>query len=126
VNHHLNRYREKVGKLLTSEEGLYRRSKRPAEPESVFGQVKSNRQYARFRHFNNDNQLIKMDFAVFAIAFNPGKMHSKGRITPPNAKNLSPNAQKSAGLSKTTVFVVFLGWLQKINPFYLPGMQLVA
>jgi hypothetical protein len=48
-----------------------------------------------------------IDFAVFATASNPGKMHNKGKIMPKNDKTLSQNAQKSAVLSKIAVFVVF-------------------
>ncbi|KAA6319426.1 hypothetical protein EZS27_030677, partial [termite gut metagenome] len=61
VNHNLNRHKEKVRKLLTSEEGLYHRSRRPVEPEAVFGQTKANKQNNRFRHFGEDK--VKMDFA---------------------------------------------------------------
>ena len=48
------------------------RKRRPIEPEAVFGQTKANKQYNRFRHFGGDK--VKMDFAIFAIAFNIGKM----------------------------------------------------
>lgn len=78
VNHNLNRHKQKVRELLTSEEGIYHRSQRPIEPESVFGQTKSNKHYNRFRHFNKDKVL--MDFAIFAIAFNLGKLHLKGLV----------------------------------------------
>jgi hypothetical protein len=76
VNHNLHRHKRKVRELLTSEEGIYHRSQRPIEPESVFGQTKSNKHYNRFRHFKKDKVL--MDFAIFAIAFNIGKLHLKG------------------------------------------------
>ena len=76
VNHNLNRHKQKARELLTCEEGIYHRSQRPIEPESVFGQTKSNKHYNRFRHFNKDKVL--MDFAIFAIAFNLGKLHLKG------------------------------------------------
>jgi trehalose-phosphatase len=76
VNHNLNRHKQKARELLTCEEGIYHRSKRAIEPESVFGQTKSNKHYNRFRHFNKDKVL--MDFAIFAIAFNLGKLHLKG------------------------------------------------
>lgn len=33
---------------LLSDEGLYHRSKRPIEPEAVFGQLKSNTKFNRF------------------------------------------------------------------------------
>jgi len=42
----------------------------------VFGQTKSNKHYNRFRHFRKDKVI--MDFAIFAIAFNIGKLHLKG------------------------------------------------
>ena len=57
---------------LTSENGLEHRSRRPIEPEAVFGQMKYNMQYKRFRHFGKDK--VAMDFAFFAIAFNTKKM----------------------------------------------------
>ena len=75
VNHNLNCHKQKVRKLFTSEEGIYHRSQRSIEPESMFGQTKSNKHYNRFRHFNKDKVL--MDFAIFAIAFNIGKPHLK-------------------------------------------------
>lgn len=76
VNHNLNRHKKHACELLKSDEGLYHRSNRPIEPEAVFGQMKFNKQYNRFRHFGKTN--IMMDFALFAIAFNIGKMHAKG------------------------------------------------
>ncbi|KAA6318962.1 hypothetical protein EZS27_031089 [termite gut metagenome] len=39
VNHNPNRHKEKVRKLLTSEEGLYHRSRRPIEPEGKQRQI---------------------------------------------------------------------------------------
>ena len=65
VNHNLNRHKQKVRELLTSEEGIYHRSQRPIEPESVFDQTKSNKHYNRFRHFNKD-KLFLQALAIFA------------------------------------------------------------
>ena len=45
------------------------------EPEAVFGQMKFNMAYRRFRHFGKDK--VKMDFAFFAIAFNIKKCVQK-------------------------------------------------
>ena len=45
------------------------------EPEAVFGQMKNNMNYKRFRHFGKDK--VFMDFAFFAIAFNIKKMCAK-------------------------------------------------
>ena len=75
VNHQLMEYKRKARERLTSERGLGHRSKRPIEPEAVFGQMKYNMHYKRFRHFGKDK--VTMDFAFFAIAFNIKKMAAK-------------------------------------------------
>ena len=75
VNHRLKEYKRKARELLTSEEGLKHRGRRCIEPEAVFGQMKFNMAYRRFRHFGKDK--VSMDFAFFAIAFNIKKMCSK-------------------------------------------------
>lgn len=68
VNHRLNEYRRKARERLTSEAGIKHRGQRCIEPEAVFGQMKYDMAYKRFRHFGFDK--VKMDFAFFAIAFN--------------------------------------------------------
>ncbi len=75
VNHRLDGYKRKARGLLASEEGLRHRGRRCIEPKAVFGQMKSNMAYRRFRHFGKDK--VTMDFAFFAIAFNIKKMCSK-------------------------------------------------
>ena len=75
VNHRLNQYKRKARELLTSEDGLRHRGRRCIEPEAVFGQMKFNMSYRRFRHFGKDK--VTMDFAFFAIACNIKKMCSK-------------------------------------------------
>ncbi len=75
VNHRLNEYWRRARERLTSEEGIRHRGRRCIEPEAVFGQMKYNMAYKRFRHFGLDK--VKMDFAFFAIAFNLKKMCSK-------------------------------------------------
>ena len=77
VNHQLMEYRRKARERLTSGKGLMHRSRRPIEPEAVFGQMKYNMGYKRFRHFGKDK--VTMDFAFFAIAFNIKKMAAKAR-----------------------------------------------
>lgn len=74
VNHRLNEYRRKAGERLTSEEGIRYRGRRCIEPEAVFGQMKYDMAYKRFRHFGIDK--VEMDLAFFAIAFNLKKMCS--------------------------------------------------
>ena len=109
VNHKLNEYRKNARELLTSEEGLFHRRRRPIEPESVFGQTKANKQYNRFRHSGLDK--VKMDFAIFAVAFNIGKLYNK-------TKNTSNNRKKSSLFAKNTcifIFVIKLGTVKNIN-----------
>ena len=63
------------GKRLLSEEGIKHRGRRCIEPEAVFGQMKYNMAYRRFRHVGEDK--VTMDFTFFAIAFNIKKMCAK-------------------------------------------------
>ena len=75
LNHRLRRYKQKAKELLCSEEGLKHRKQRCIEPEAVFGQIKYNMNYQRFRHFGKDK--VFMDFCFFAMAFNIKKMCAK-------------------------------------------------
>lgn len=75
VNHRLNEYKRQARERLTSQEGIKHRGKRCIEPEAVFGQMKYNMAYRRFRHMGKDK--VTMDFAFFAIAFNIKKMCAK-------------------------------------------------
>lgn len=77
LNHRLRKYRQKAKELLCSEEGLKHRGQRCIEPEAVFGQIKYNMGYKRFRHLGKDK--VFMDFSFFAIAFNIKKMCAKMR-----------------------------------------------
>ncbi|GAB1416259.1 hypothetical protein MASR2M117_16650 [Paludibacter sp.] len=121
VNHNLNRHKEIVRKLLTSEEGLYHRSRRPIEPEAVFGQSKSNKQYFRFRHFGKN--LIAMDFAIFAIAFNIGKLHKI-------MENTHHRRGKSDVFSLFFVLIIYFcsenKKLLKLNSLSIQNQKLVA
>ena len=88
-------YRRKARERLTSERGLEHRSKRPIEPEAVFGQMKYNMHYKRFRHFGKDK--VTMDFAFFAIAFNIKKMAAKAR----KQGNMPTNGGQSVPLKRS-------------------------
>ena len=74
-NHRLSEYKRKARELLCSEEGVRHRGQRCIEPEAVFGQMKYNMGYKRFRHFGTEK--VFMDFSFFAIAFNIKKMCKK-------------------------------------------------
>jgi hypothetical protein len=75
VNRQLNQYKKRARERLTSEEGIKHRGRRCIEPEAVFGQMKYNMAYRRFRHFTKDK--VSMDFAFFAMAFNLKKLCAK-------------------------------------------------
>lgn len=68
LNHRLRKYRQRAKELLCSEEGLKHRGQRCIEPEAVFGKIKYNVGYKRFRHLGKDK--VFMDFSFLAIAFN--------------------------------------------------------
>lgn len=72
INHRLQRYRQTARELLISDDGRRLRGQRCIEPEAVFGQMKQDFGYKRFRHFGKDK--VRMDFAFFAIAFNIKKL----------------------------------------------------
>ena len=72
INHRLNAYKDIVRKLLTSEEGLKHRSRRPIEPEAVFGQIKSGGMFKRFRLRGLAGTNI--EFGLKAVAHNLKKL----------------------------------------------------
>jgi len=102
VNHNLNRHKQRTRELLTSKEGLLHRSRRHIEPEAVFGQTKSNKQYNRFRHFDKDK--VMMDFAIFAIAFNLGKMYRKAKST---VKNHQQSQKSNICFANLTIIIFY-------------------
>ena len=68
VNHRNNAYRKQAKELLTSIRGLYHRSKRPIEPEAVFGNIKFNHGFRRFRL--KSNEKVNIEFGLVALAHN--------------------------------------------------------
>ncbi len=98
VNHRLNQYKRQARERLLSEEGIKHRGRRCIEPEAVFGQMKYNMTYRRFRHVGEDK--VTMDFAFFAIAFNIKKMcaklikEGKGLITVAKCMRKKQHSQK--------------------------------
>ena len=92
VNKRLNEYKKEARDRLLSPQGVRYRGQRCIEPEAVFGQMKYDRGYKRFRHFGKDK--VTMDFAFFAIASNLNKMISmlqKSGKTAPNTPNSPEN-----------------------------------
>jgi transposase len=72
VNHQLEEYKNQVRKLLMSEEGMIYRSKRPIEPEAVFGQIKECGKFRRLRLRGLDG--VRIEFGLKALAHNIKKM----------------------------------------------------
>ena len=107
VNHRLMEYKRKARERLTSERGLEHRSNRPIEPEAVFGQMKYNMHYKRFRHFGKDK--VTMDFAFFAIAFNIKKMAAKLL----KQGNMPTNGRQYMPLTSSYTRVLGLVWSHK-------------
>ena len=76
VNHRNNELRAMARELLTSNEGLMHRSRRPIEPEAVFGQIKYDNHFKRFSY--RGKRLVNAEFAAIAVAHNIRKMIAKG------------------------------------------------
>ncbi|WP_373811986.1 IS1182 family transposase [Porphyromonas loveana] len=68
VNHQADEYKAYAKGLLTSERGLYHRSSRPVEPEAVFGDIKFNHGFKRFRL--KSNVKVNVEFGLVALAHN--------------------------------------------------------
>ena len=68
VNHRNNELRAVARELLTSDEGLRHRSRRPIEPEAVFGQIKYDNHFKRFNY--RGHTMVKAEFATIATAHN--------------------------------------------------------
>src|SRR5690606_14023677 len=68
VNHELRRQKEMAKQLLNSPEGIKHRKKRPADVEAVFGQIKYNNNYKRFRLSGLSKNVV--DLNIVAIAHN--------------------------------------------------------
>ena len=75
VNVRSRLYRDKAKELLTSEKGFYHRSRRPIEPEAVFGQIKYDGRFRRFHYCGN--KYVRAEFAAIAITHNIKKMVSQ-------------------------------------------------
>jgi transposase len=75
INHKLRKYREQAREKLMSDKGLEHRSKRPIEPEAVFGQIKFNNKFNRFTLRGLDK--VDIEFGLVAISHNLRKIVAK-------------------------------------------------
>lgn len=79
VNFRLKELKQKAKELLMSEKGLYHRSRRPIEPEAVFGQLKSNNKFNRFTL--RGLSKVNIEFGLMAIAHNLRKLAAKAAFS---------------------------------------------
>ena len=84
VNLNLMKQKRLVRELLTSERGLEHRSKRPIEPEAVFGQIKYDSGFKRFSL--KSLPKVSVEFGLIALAHNLRKYAS----TIPSRNNKNP------------------------------------
>lgn len=68
VNYMANGFKRQARELLTSERGMMHRSNRPVEPEAVFGDIKFNHGFKRFRL--RSNRKVRVEFGLVALAHN--------------------------------------------------------
>ena len=72
VNRNLERHKRKARENLLSEQGLAHRSKRPADVEAVFGNIKQNKKFIRFHLRGLDK--VQIGAGLVALAHNLKKM----------------------------------------------------
>jgi len=91
-----------IRELLTSERGLMHRSKRPVEPEAVFGQIKYDSGFKRF--MLKSLPKVSVEFGLVALAHNLRKyasnLHSIDEKIPKKPLFL----QRSNGLIEIIIF----------------------
>lgn len=103
VNHTLNEYKRQIRNLLTSKRGLYHRSKRPIEPEAVFGQIKAAHYFRRFRL--RSLSKVNIEFGLVAMAHNLRKL---AKLINQNDLNNTPNpsADKKISVIQTIITLI--------------------
>jgi transposase len=102
VNHRLREYKQKARENLCSKKGLQHRSNRPIEPEAVFGQIKYNNSFNRFRLRGLDG--VKLEFGLIAIALNISKLARRVKENVKSAIYLLKNSLSSSIFSSYRQF----------------------
>ena len=72
INWNLKRHKDKAKEKLLSDQGVAHRSQRPVDVEAVFGNIKQNKNFTRFKLRGKDNVLIEA--GLIAMAHNLAKM----------------------------------------------------
>lgn len=75
VRPNLERHKAEVRKLLKSKEGLRMRSLRPIEVESVFGDIKTNMGFRRFR--TRGLKMVSTEWGLVSMAHNMRKLQKR-------------------------------------------------
>ena len=113
INHRLNELKAKARELLTNEKGLEHRSKRPIEPEAVFGQLKSNNKFNRFTF--KGLEKVELEFLLMALGHNFRKMVAKGATSKKIVVKFSKRGSKIIFEIEIYVFVAQKFSSTKIN-----------
>ena len=113
INHRLNELKAKARELLTNEKGLEHRSKRPIEPEAVFGQLKSNNKFNRFTF--KGLEKVELEFLLMAFGHNFRKMVAKGATSKKIVVKFSKRGSKIIFEIEIYVFVAQKFSSTKIN-----------
>ncbi len=109
INHNLLRHKKIARENLTSKRGFRHRSRRPIEPEAVFGQIKSNRKFNRFRLRGLDG--VAVEFGLISIAVNLSKMIKYAiNVTIDSPKSLLLSVENLICTAKTEI----QKWIPKI------------
>ena len=103
VNHTLNEYKRQVRELLTSERGLYHRSRRPIEPEAVFGQIKDAHLFRRFRL--RSIPKVNIEFGLVAMAHNIRKLAKLTTDKPNNNDNHKTNKTNMRDMDPVNLYL---------------------
>ena len=111
INHKLRAYKLIAKEKLKSEQGLIHRSKRPIEPEAVFGQIKFNKAFNRFKLNGLDG--VNLEFGLVAIALNISK------IAKMQAKVFKCEGFYSISSYLTQIIRLILGHREKIFKLHL-------
>ncbi|MBR5812672.1 MAG: transposase, partial [Alistipes sp.] len=96
-------YKRQVRELLTSERGLYHRSKRPIEPEAVFGQIKDARHFRRFRL--RSMPKVNIEFGLVAMAHNLRKLAKLITDRPNNNDNHKTNKTNMSNMDSANLYL---------------------
>jgi transposase len=125
VNHRLNLLKQQARENLTSEKGLEHRSKRPIEPEAVFGQLKSNNKFNRFTFAGLEK--VELEFLLMAIGHNFRKMVANNEILTSKSAAKMPIIGKNATYQKlSTEIKLKIHRQQKISETGCENLKIAA